>query len=188
MIILPRNLDLNINIMKILQHNFNKWVFLFTILFALSGCSDDDDNAAAADTTPQPEAWEIEVNELKAMTSQYVDFAIATDEGRIDVSGYVPYMGHHYLNLALADGTFEINKPEIILYVPDENDVMQMVAIEYSIIPDDPNNPGNPPEGFTGDEDVWHFNDNIGQWQLHVWTIIENPAGIFASQNPVIGG
>lgn len=172
--------------MKILQHNFNKWVFLCTILFALSGCSSDDDNPA--DTTPELKAWEIEVNELKAATSQFVDFAAATAEGRIDVSGFVPNMGHHFLNPALVDGTFEINKPEVILYVPDENDVMQMVAVEYSIIPDDPNNPGNPPEGFTGDEDVWNFNEMIGQWQLHVWIIIENPNGLFAPQNPVIGG
>jgi hypothetical protein len=38
---------------------------------------------------------------------------------------------------------------------------MQMGAVEYSIIPDDPNNPGNPPEGFTGAEDNWHFNEII---------------------------
>ena len=96
-------------------------------------------------------------------------------------------MGHHYLNPAIADGTFDINQPEIILYVPDANGNMQMVAVEYSIIPNDPENPGNPPEGFTGDNDVWHFNEMVGQWQLHVWTILENPDGIFAPFNPAIG-
>jgi hypothetical protein len=172
--------------MKILQINLNTWILLITILFTLTGCSNDDDTIED-EISMQLEAWETEVNNLKIATTQYADFQIAIDEGRFDVSGYVPNMGHHFLNPELADGIFEINKPEIILYVPDENNVMQMVAVEYSIIPEDPNNPGNPPEGFTGDLDVWHFNEMIGQWQLHVWTILENPAGLFASFNPTIG-
>ena len=54
-------------------------------------------------------------------------------------------------------------------------------------LPEDPNNPGNPPEGFTGDNDEWHFNEMLGQWQLHVWTVLENPDGIFAPHNSAIG-
>ena len=85
------------------------------------------------------------------------------------------------------DGTFELEKPEIILYVPNASGEMEMVAVEYAIVPADPENPGNPPVGFSGDLDEWHFNEMIGQWQLHVWTILENPDGIFAPTNPVIG-
>lgn len=62
-----------------------------------------------------------------------------------------------------------------------------MVAVEYAIVPTDPDNPGNPPEGFTGDQDAWHFNEMVGQWQLHVWTILPNPDGIFATFNMDIG-
>ncbi|NAS11136.1 hypothetical protein GTQ38_03935 [Flavobacteriaceae bacterium R33] len=146
------------------------------------GCESDD-----SDNNPVAEAWELEVEQLKSETLQFMDFSVAENEGRIDVSGYVPNMGHHYLNPALVDGTFELDKPEIILYVPDQNGGMQMVAVEYAIIPENPDNPGNPPEGFTGDQDVWHFNEMVGQWQLHVWTILENPDGIFAPFNPAIG-
>jgi hypothetical protein len=96
-------------------------------------------------------------------------------------------MGHHYLNPALADGTFELTQPEFILYAPDGNGGMQMVAIEYGVVPEDPENPGNPPEGFTGSEDVWHYNEEISMWTLHVWTILENPDGIFSSMNTSIG-
>ncbi len=85
------------------------------------------------------------------------------------------------------DGAFELENPEIILYVPDSNGDMEMVAVEYGFIPADPNDPGTPPEGITGDLDEWHFNEMIGQWQLHVWTILPNPDGIFASFNPAIG-
>ncbi len=163
------------------KHNYSKAVMGLSLVLLTFSCGNDDDSV------PELEAWMVEVEQLKAATSQYVDFEVANNEGRIDVSGYVPNMGHHYLNPALADGTLELDKPEIILYVPDENAVMQMVAVEYAVIPEDPDNPGNPPEGFTGDQDVWHFNEMVGQWQLHVWTILENPDGIFAPFNPAIG-
>ncbi|WP_179346618.1 hypothetical protein [Winogradskyella ursingii] len=149
-------------------------------LLAIS-CSKDDDNG------PELEAWEVEVNEVKSATSAYVDINVATNEGRFDASGYVPNMGHHFINPALIDTTFDLLNPEVILYAPNEGGVMEMVAIEYSIIPEDPENPGSPPEGFTGSADVWHFNEELGQWQLHVWTMLENPDGIFAMFNPAIG-
>jgi len=157
-----------------------KWIISSMLILTLISCSKDDDQ-------PQQEMWEIEIDQVKNATSKFINFEEATNSGLIDVSGYVPNMGHHYLNPGLADGTFELEKPEIILYVPDDNNVMQMVAVEYSIIPDDPDNPGSPPEGFTGDQDIWHFNEMVGQWQLHVWTILENPDGIFAAFNPDIG-
>ena len=160
----------------------NPQILLLFILTLSFGCSSDDDSS---DDKLTP--LESEILQLRQATDQYLDFQIAESEGRIDVSGYVPNMGHHYLNPALADGTFELTNPEIILYVPDNNGEMQMVAVEYSIIPDDPDNPGNPPEGFSGEDDVWYFNEMIGQWQLHVWTILDNPDGIFAPFNPQIG-
>lgn len=156
------------------------WLLLIVLGITIFSCKNDDDE-------PQLETWEMEVEQVKIATSQFINFEEATNNGLIDVSGYVPNMGHHYLNPALADGTFELENPEIILYVPDENNVMQMVAVEYAIIPADPENPGSPPEGFTGNNDEWHFNEMVGQWQLHVWTILENPDGIFAPFNPEIG-
>ena len=151
-----------------------------TVLLLMVSCSDDDN-------VVQLEQWEIEIEQVKAATANYIDINVATNEGRIDVSGYVPNMGHHYLKPPLADGNFELLQPEFILYAPDENNNMQMVAIEYGIVPDDPHNPGNPPEGFTGSEDVWHYNEEISMWTLHVWTILEHPHGIFASHNPAMG-
>lgn len=150
------------------------------LLFAITFFSCKED-------VPPQEAWELEVDQVKTATARYVNFQMAIDDSLFDVSGYVPNMGHHYLNPALVDGTFELEKPEIILYVPNDEGEMEMVAIEYAIVPADPDNPGNPPEGFTGELDAWHFNEMIGQWQLHVWTIMENPDGIFAPTNPVIG-
>ena len=155
-------------------------ILVFFTMLAI-GCGNEEPEEE------QFEEWEVEIERLKEVTADYADFKYAEEQGLIDVSGYVPNMGHHYLNPAVADGIFEIDQPEIILYLPDANEKMQMVAVEYSIIPEDPDNPGTPPEGFTGDQDVWHFNEELGQWQLHVWTVLENPDGIFASFNPAIG-
>lgn len=152
---------------------------LLLLPLLILSCDKDDD--------PVLEVWEVEVEQAMTATEQYINFQTALDDGLIDVSGYVPNMGHHYLNPGLVDGTFELEKPEVILYVPNDNGDMEMVAIEYSIVPDDPNNPGDAPEGFTGDDDVWHFNEMVGHWQLHVWTILPNPDGIFAPLNPDIG-
>ena len=165
--------------MKTKSNLFRILTSLATVLLLVS-CTNDDDEIKL-------ELWEMEIEQVKAATINYVDINVAMNEGRIDVSGYVPNMGHHYLRPQLADGNFELLQPEFILYAPDENNIMQMVAIEYGIVPDDPNNPGNPPEGFTGSEDVWHFNEMIGMWTLHVWTILDNPEGIFAAHNMAMG-
>ncbi|MDH5415429.1 MAG: hypothetical protein OEW87_14930, partial [Flavobacteriaceae bacterium] len=85
------------------------------------------------------------------------------------------------------DNTFELESPEILLYVPDGSGTMEFVAIEYAVPVEDIENPGNPPEGFSGNQDVWHLNTDLKQWQLHVWIIRENPDGIFAAHNPTIG-
>lgn len=143
------------------------------------GCSDDD--------SVEVETWQMEVNQVVAATSKYVDIDVATNEGFFDASGFVPNMGHHYLLPTRVDNTFVLEEPEIILYAPDEEGVMQFVAVEYVVPIADLDNPGMPPEGFTGDEDEWEINVNLSQWQLHVWIVTENPDGLFASHNPTIG-
>ncbi|MCR9288750.1 MAG: hypothetical protein NXI23_15345 [Bacteroidetes bacterium] len=159
-----------------------KIFFVAVVFLSFMSCSSDEDFNQS-----EIEVWEMEIEQARAATANYLDFDVAWSEGRIDASGYVPNMGHHYLNPQLADETFELLKPEFILYVPDEEGNMQMVAIEYGIVPSDPENPGNPPEGYTGDEDEWHFNEMIGMWTLHVWLQLENPDGIFAAHNTAIG-
>lgn len=152
---------------------------LFTAVLALAnlGCSEEDDVLELS-------IWEQEVEQVKSATTQYVDFDKAESEGFVDVSGYVPQMGHHYMLMSRVDDKFELEKPEILLYAPGADGNMEFLGVEYSILVDDPSNPGNPPEGFAGDQDQWHFREDLAQWQLHVWTVKENPDGIFASHNP----
>lgn len=142
-------------------------------------CSNDDNE--------QTETWQLEVNQVTAATAKYSNIDVATAEGFFDASGFVPNMGHHYILPPRIDNTFVLEEPEIILYAPDENGVMQFVAVEYAVPIADLENPGTPPEGFTGDEDEWEINPNLSQWQLHVWIVKENPDGIFAPHNPAVG-
>ncbi|GMN10724.1 hypothetical protein MTsPCn9_23010 [Croceitalea sp. MTPC9] len=155
------------------------WVIPFMMLGV--SCSDDENDDMAL--TP----LEIEINQLKAATAKYADIEVATNEGFFDVSGFVPNMGHHYLLPPRVDQTFVLEEPEIILYAPDENGVMQFVAVEYVAPIEDLDNPGTPPEGFTGEEDEWEINPNLSQWQLHVWIVKENPDGIFSPTNSTVG-
>ena len=150
------------------------------ILLLGMACSEDDDGANMA-------IWEMEVNQLTAAMTKYSDVNVATNEGFFDASGFVPNMGHHYVLPARMNGTFELEKPEIILYAPDANGNMEFVAVEYAVPIEDLDNPGLPPEGFTGDLDEWEISTHLSQWQLHVWIIKENPNGIFAPTNPDIG-
>lgn len=146
-------------------------------IFTFVSCSDDEPLAQ----------WEIEINQLKEAVAKYENIDVATSEGFFDASGFVPNMGHHYLLPSRVDNTFDLLNPEIILYAPDENGNMKFVAVEYVTPVADLNNPGSPPEGFTGDEDNWHLNTMLSQWQLHVWIGKENPDGIFAEFNPAVG-
>lgn len=164
-----------------MKNNNNNYRLAFMMmivsLFSL-GCEEEE--------VATQEIWEQEVEQVKSATMKYTNYDLAVSEGFVDVSGYVPQMGHHYLLPSRVDGTFELDKPEILLYAPDENGDMQFMGVEYSILVNDVNDPGSPPEGFTGDQDKWHFREDLAQWQLHVWTVKENAAGIFAPLNPAV--
>lgn len=164
------------------KNRFLSIILQLSLALFIWSCSNDD-----GDSLQELEAWEIEVEQLKAATNKYVDVEVATGEGFFDASGFVPNMGHHYILPPRIDGAFELEKPEILLYAPNANGSMEFVAVEYAVPIEDLENPGSPPEGFSGNLDEWEINQNLSQWQLHVWIIKENPDGIFASHNHLIG-
>lgn len=156
--------------------NFLYPISLLFIFLFLTACNDDE-----------MEAWEMEVASVRQATSTYSNFDAAIAAGYdTDVSGYVAQMGHHYLNGALVDDVFEAEKPEVLLFAPDANDNMVLVAVEYVVPIADLDNPPPAPEGFTGDKDVWEINPNTSLWTLHLWLRLENPDGIFDSTNPLL--
>lgn len=128
-----------------------------------------------------------ELARLRAAVARYHNFKNALADGyTIDASGYVSHMGHHYLKASLVDGTFELERPEFLIYIPGPNGRWRFVGVEYAVSILDITNPQPAPEGFSGDADVWVINNAFKIWTLHAWVGLNNPDGIFASHNPRI--
>jgi hypothetical protein len=119
------------------------------------------------------------------------------------------------MNFSLVDDTFEIDKPEMILY-DGTHDESRVVGLSYYII-----HPGTaePTQGFTGPNDHYHRHDGLcvdasgvigdsttteeecaargGQkrngsaaWMSHAWVVpgCESPWGVFSGATPVLDG
>lgn len=164
----------------------NTWgMFLIGLLFLACTAEEsftgaEDLNASNAKVNLEP--WEAELVRLTKKVRPFQNFTVAQARGYTeDITGYVPNMGHHFSNPEFLDGTFELEKPEALLYVPDEDGVMQLVGVEYLVLMEDPANPPPPPDGFTGSEDVWTI---VGPfWTLHAWVVLDNPDGVFNATN-----
>ena len=91
-------------------------------------------------------------------------------------------MGHHWVNQGLVDPIFDALNPETMLYAPDKNGKMKLVAVEYIVI-----NTGQPAPTFGGQAfDVGGAPIPPAHWTLHVWLGEPNPSGLFAPFNPNI--
>lgn len=138
------------------------------------------DLKASVDALPHKE-----IAQLRSAVAQYHHFETAYAAGyQEDVTGYVPHMGHHYLNAALLDDTFDVSAPEILIYIPGPNGKLRFVGVEYAVPIADLENPQPAPEGFPGDADQWVINTRFKLWTLHAWVGLNNPDGIFAPLNP----
>lgn len=161
----------------------------------LTGCSKDElqksDETVVTGTTKSMDflmdyegldkqtLWELQ--QATAATSRYKHLSNALKDGYADIGVVVQGMGYHYMKSTLVDATFDYRKPEILVYNIDEDGEYELVAVEYAV-------PialsANAPEGFTGDDDVWTPNTEIGLWLLHAWIWEYNPLGVFNPTNP----
>lgn len=91
-------------------------------------------------------------------------------------------MGEHYLNPGLMDAVPEAFAPELLVYEPQKNGTLRLVAVEFAVPftewsqPDPPSIRGVP----------FHRNETFGLWVLHAWIWKNNPAGMFEDWNPVV--
>jgi len=90
-------------------------------------------------------------------------------------------MGYHYGNTALIDGSVQVDSPELLLYEPDKNGNLSLVAVEY-IIPYTAHSRDAAPPVLFGQE--FQQNDMFQLWGLHAWVWKDNPSGMFANWNP----
>ncbi|MEP7227584.1 MAG: hypothetical protein ABI785_09510, partial [Gemmatimonadales bacterium] len=92
-------------------------------------------------------------------------------------------MGFHYGNVGLIDGSVSVAEPELLLYEPERNGRLRLVAVEYII-----------PYGFHARDAAapvlfgqeFTRNDVFQLWGLHAWVWKKNPSGMFANWNPKV--
>jgi hypothetical protein len=183
----------------------NHFVLLFsTVLFIgllMTGCKKEnsvgqqEEIQSRSSQSAQPElngfgnysrlapATISELQQAKIATAKYNNFDNAIKDGYVDINVIVPEMGYHYLKMDHLNGTFEFDKPEILVYNKEENGRMKLLALEYAV--PIALSPDGPPSGFTGTGDVWTTYQNT-LWTLHAWIWEFNPAGVFSPTNPLV--
>jgi hypothetical protein len=122
---------------------------------------------------------------VREANSRFTDVAVATGEG------YAPIpcvsgtdggaMGIHYVNGALIDDeVIDIAHPEAVMYEPQPDGSMELVAVEY-ITPKGPAELGGHLFSFTNAPNRYGL---PAFYELHVWAWRQNPTGAFADMNP----
>ena len=118
--------------------------------------SDSTQEAHSKEKFRKVNSWQDQIALLDQKMQRFHNFAVAQAQGyTVQAGPYVPNMGYHYLNPEYVDGEFDLLKPEILVYHPDENGNMIFGAAEYLIplMDCDEENPSYPaPEGFMGNE------------------------------------
>jgi hypothetical protein len=128
---------------------------------------------------------------LRRVTASFHDFQTASRAGwsaqitpcMVDPDG-AGGMGFHYGNTALIDGTASVEKPQLLLYEPEKNGNLRLVAVEYIIPYTFHARDAAPPRLFNQD---FQQVDAFQLWGLHAWVWRDNPSGIFAPWNPQVG-
>lgn len=132
------------------------------------------------------------IHEVRQSTRDFRDIDAATDAGYGifqdcfigDGSGD---MGQHYLQGDfVGDDVLDPLQPEALVYEPQADGSLTLVALEYLVF-EDQWTADEPPMLF-GQE--FHLKTEIPEtppvWALHLWLWTHNPNGMFADYNPTI--
>jgi len=101
-------------------------------------------------------------------------------------------MGFHYLDPKLLDGSVSATRPEILVYAPDPNGRLHLVALEYLVKKADWDTAHGgpdaaPPSLFGQTFNFTPAGNRFGLpdfYSLHAWIWDPNPSGMFAMWNP----
>jgi hypothetical protein len=136
------------------------------------------------------------VAQVRGATAAYRDINNAIDAGYAPIldcvsRGAEGTMGQHYANAELVgDGMADPLRPEVLVYEPQEDGSMILVAVEY-VVPLALWTEADPPALFG---QAFHENTQITEaypevkpaWVLHLWIGTHNPNGMFADWNPAV--
>jgi hypothetical protein len=158
---------------------------LLKVIFLIAGLSIFAVFAVQAQT-------QDDLAELRDATAQYHRPEVAQAAGYDLVPGLdhcfnnpgVGAMGYHYINTSLLDTTVDFLQPEVMVYTPGPNGILQLGAVEYVV----------PAAAWDAEYDElpqvisqeFHLNPALGVYVLHIWIWKNNPAGMFEDWNPKV--
>ena len=146
----------------------------------------DPTSGAAPEAVHPIQSVGDELGQLRGAIAGFHNIETARNAGYSQLTGCMVDpnlggMGFHYAKADAFDGVINPVAPKALLYEPDSNGQLRLVAVEfivpYSIAPRE----GPAPRVF--DQDFVH-NDDFQIWMLHAWIFKNNPSGIFATWNP----
>jgi hypothetical protein len=131
-----------------------------------------------------------QVAAVRAATSKYHDVKVAIGDGYLPteqcVDGPEGGMGYHYFNPKLG-GDLESDplKPELLIYAPNGNGGLKLVAVEYFQANAGQARPTIMGQPFDGPM-PGHEPGMPEHYDLHFWIWQPNPDGVFAPWNPSV--
>ena len=179
----------------------SRLVVLSQVALTLAACSPDAVTAPRKSGALDPSRTALETDavqdglaEVRAATARYHRVEVALAEGYVSTlicaASPAGAMGIHYVNPTLRhDATFDAARPELLLYEPQQNGQLRLVAIEYVVTRTlwDAAHPGTLPT-FLGQSFFQSFgpaaHGEPDHYELHVWLWRDNPSGMFAQWNP----
>jgi len=162
----------------------------------------------------QCDRLEAELAEAREVSERFPTVADAEEAGYFKVTGYVPGIAAHYMNFGIVDETFELDKPEMLLFDGTEPG-SRIVGLSYYLQQE---GTAGPTQGFVGDNDSYHRHfglcfkpgegivgdstttpeecaarggfklDGFAGWMSHAWVVpgCESPWGVFSGENPLL--
>ena len=147
------------------------------------------DHASLHATSLEPAAIRLEsslAQAVKGATARFNSLVQAEKAGYLPASPCISSpaggMGYHYVNELIVDPVFDPLNPEALVYAPDENGKLRLVAVEYIVIDAGQDTPMFENRAF----DEGGTPVPAPHWSLHVWAFKTNPAGLFAPFNPTV--
>ena len=132
------------------------------------------------------------VARLRQASVRFRDIQVALDEGFVQGNPVCsPGFGFAFRKNALVDGVVDPEHPEILLYEPQRNGRMQLVAVELLVLanPWDAIHSGPPTYAGQTFEDrraPGSAGPPFPNYALHAWVWQHNPDGLFTPFNPTI--
>ncbi len=128
---------------------------------------------------------------VRAATAAYHDLDTALADGFVQASPCVSNpagpgaMGVHFVDMARLATGFELTRPEVLIYEPQDDGRMRLVGVEYVVLDVNPDPTVDERPVFPGA--IGFHAPHAGAvpaYTLHAYIWKHNPAGMFVDYNP----